>query len=124
LVFPESSTEKKISAIIVEYSALSKDEGTKLYFSIDNNESHYGILYKVLDKNHNNFFFGTNFTKAETTFSRKNIELSEKSLLLKPYTVKEDSTKFYDNHRLVDFNDDRLISNEFNLQELLVFSSI
>jgi len=124
LVFPESTIEKKISVMIAEYSNISKNEGKKLYFSIDNHDSHYGILYKVLDNKSNNLFFGTNFTKAETTFSRKNIELSEGCRLLKPYTFAEDSAKLYDNYNLMYVNDDRVISDEFNIQELFILSSI
>jgi len=124
LIFPESTTEKKISAIIAEYSNISKNEGKKLYFSIDNNDSHYGILYEALDKNNNNIFFGTNFTKAETTFSRKNVGLTEKSLIVKPYSFEENCAKLYDIDTILKTNDIRLIFDEFNIQELFVLSSI
>jgi len=124
LVFPESATEKKIANLISEYSEYSKNEVEKQYFSIKNNDTHYGTLYKTLDNNGKNVYFGTNFTKAETTFSRKNIELTEKSLLVKPYLWGENLSNLYDSTIVLKPNDIRLIFDEFNIQELLVLSSI
>jgi len=69
-------------------------------------------------------YFGTNFTKAEATFSRKNIGLNENSLLVKPYLCEENLSKLYDTNVIIEPNDIRLISDEFNIQELLVLSSI
>lgn len=121
LILPNTSTEKKLSALMVDYSINS--EVDKLYFSIKGSKDHYGALYREVVKD-KNILFGTNFTSKKITCNKKNFEIAENSYLLPPYYVDKKIITLDSDKIVIDDSDKRLIADEFYLQEIFTLSSI